>query len=232
MATAAPEAWPRLLLPLLAWLGAGAWVHAHFAPGGQGGLWLALFWMTLWGLRWLALRGLLPALLGDLACPCRAPRPGPADLAMGWMMGTVWLHADLCLALGLPLWATVLLHAALMALVPLGLQRLPRVRAWAVSVPLLLVLAGALLVWAGTSVAAMAASTWLVAWAWALPRAPMAPLRGASVLTLCMGPPVLWALHVYWPQHAAPLLGGALCGLGLLGWRLPRAGRVQRSLVL
>ena len=115
MATAAPElsanrTWPGAVL----WALAGLWAVESLPPDGSAGLLLAGLWAALLAWRWYsrARAGGLAARIAGLCCP--SPQPRLSDVAMGWMMGTLWWHAEGCLNAMLPSAATVVLHLLLM----------------------------------------------------------------------------------------------------------------------
>lgn len=217
MATAPPDIALRALWPgALLWVGVGGWAFERMPPDGRAGVLLALGW-------WLLLITGRSRLGGGTCCP--SPWPRWSDLAMGAMMGTLWWHADTCLAGAGPAALWVALHLGLMS-TPLWITRPVRRRLsrhWAHGEGLglwLLMLGLALLAptHAGAAWALMA--TLSVIWALepirrSAPHPPRA-LRWSLNLALLAGPVGLWALHQAWPTHGPTAFFHGLAGLATL----------------
>lgn len=233
MVTAAPElsvrrTWPGAVL----WTLAGAWAFESLPPDGSAGLWLGGVWALLLVWRWLP--GQRPggglARLAGLCCP--APQPRLSDVAMGWMMGTLWWHAEGCLSAGWPAAATVAGHLGLMlglghlaGRLPPGWQRRCALGAWALmaSSPL----------WTPALPNPLWPCMLLLTLAWACEPAGTLPGRLSwqrAVLGLC-GPLGLWLILARWPLHGAEALLQPLAQLALAAalvcvfhqaWRLVR----------
>jgi hypothetical protein len=201
--------WPSALL----WVGVGGWAFERLAPDGRAGGLLALgWWVLLMAGRWRH---------GAGAC-CPSPWPRGSDLAMGAMMGTLWWHADTCLAGAGPALLWVALHLGLMT-APFCVARSMRRRlsrhwndGWGLGL-WLLVLALSLCApdQPGAALGLMAA----LSLAWALEptrlRAPAQPhaVRWDLNLALLAGPIGLWALHQAWPTQGPTALFHGLAGL-------------------
>jgi hypothetical protein len=224
MATAAAELsvsrlWPAALL----WVLAGGWAFDRLPPDGSAGLWLAGFWSVLLALRmlpWMRWGGQAPRFAG-LCCPASQPRL--SDVAMGWMMGTLWWHAEGCLGSAAPpvVWvgAHLLGMAALLLATPLLMAHL--------SVAQRRGLAGAALLLGGV-IAARAATPLsltpglslgvmaLLSLAWACEPTTRQPPRTARLLLLAAGPLGLWLIHSRWPGTGPDALWQAIAALGLV----------------
>ena len=204
------------------WVLAGGWAFARLPPDGSAGLLLAGLWATLLVLRWLpwARWGWPVPRVAGLCCP--APQPRASDVGMGWMMGTLWWHAEGCLPGGVPAVSWVLLHAVSMAalaavsarwLSPAWRQRLA---------PLALGLAGLL------ALLVRGDALWLLmlllTLAWACEPASSGPLRPAlaRALMLLAGPLGLYVIHLQWPLLGpqAFVLPVAALGLAVIGFRV------------
>jgi len=201
MRTAAPEltiarTWP----PAAMWIFAGLWAMASLPPDGSAGLLLGAMWAALLLLRWLPWSqwSMRPPRIAGLCCP--AARPRVSDVAMGWMMGTLWWHTEGCLTALLPSAATVVLHLLLMlvlgqvaaALAPFW-QRFLACTAFA--------LIAAWPLWS----TAMANSLWpcmaLLTLAWVCEpagRLPGSLFFQRALVSLC-GPLGLWFILTRWP---------------------------------
>ena len=222
MATAAPElsasrTWPGAVL----WALAGLWAAEFLPPDGSAGLLLGGLWAALLAWRWhsRAPSGSLAARIAGLCCP--APQPRLSDVAMGWMMGTLWWHADGCLAGMLPAWATVALH--LLLTLALGQFATHLHPSWQ----------------RGGAVAALALIAIWPLWAVALPNAlwlcmllltvawacePAGGLPGSTswqraIAALC-GPLGLWFILSRWPVAGADALLQPLAVLALIALAL------------
>ena len=220
MATAAPElsvirTWPGAVL----WTLAGLWAVESLPPDGWAGLLLGGLWAALLVWRWRsrARPGSVAARIAGLCCP--APQPRVSDVAMGWMMGTLWWHADGCLAGVLPASATVALHLLLMlALGQLAAhlhpswQRGSALGAWALiaTSPL----------WAPAVPNALWLCMLLLTIAWACE--PAGGLPGSTnwqrATVLLCGPVGLWLILSRWPLAGADALLQPLAVLALLAW--------------
>lgn len=217
MATAAPDGslarlWPGALL----WVAAGGWALMRLPPDGAAGLWLGVMWAGLLVLRWLPgspLGWTLPRIAG-LCCP--TPRPRSSDVAMGWMMGTLWWHAEGCLGSSVPPAAGVALHLIGMGVLTQAARRLePRVQG-----------ALALLAWAGLALLLLwvqdpAPILWLcmllLTLAWACEPAGTLPgsLAVQRTLMLVAGPLGLGFIHLRWPLMGPDALLQPLLWLAL-----------------
>lgn len=237
MATAAPDLslsrlWPGALL----WVAAGGWALMRLPPDGAAGLWLGAMWAGLLLLRWLPgspLGWTLPRIAG-LCCPALQPRS--SDVAMGWMMGTLWWHAEGCLGASVPPAAGVVLHLIGMGLLAHAVRRLepPRQRtlallAWAVLALLLL--------WVRDAVPILWLCMLLLTLAWACEPAGTLPgsLAVQRTLMLVAGPVGLGYIHLRWPLMGPdallqPLLWLALAAIVCRVLSAPgQAGRVLNS---
>jgi hypothetical protein len=237
MATAAPDLslsrlWPGLLL----WVVAGGWALTRLPADGSAGLWLGALWAALLLLRWLPWTrwGWPVPRIAGLCCP--APQPRTSDIAMGWMMGTLWWHAEGCLGSSVPAAVGVVLHLLVMVFLAQAVRRLAApwqhplaVGSWGTVTVLLLCFGAA------------AQTLWLcmflltLAWACEPPGALPGHLALQRLLLLVGGPLGLWAIHLRWPllgpdALVLPFLLLALlaCVTGLLS--VPRqAPRVLNS---
>ena len=224
MATAAPEpSCTRLAVAMLCWLVAGAWALNRLPPDGSAGLLLGALWAAMLGLRWLpwARWGLPVPRVAGLCCPAAQPRV--SDVAMGWMMGTLWWHAEGCLGAQNPVLVPVLLHLMAMALL---LWLTARVPAWhrALSLGASVLALGAS--WLGGQAAWLCMLLWTLVWACEpVQRWPVPVSVQRAGLLLC-GPAGLWWLHVRWPEFGVEALTqgfGVLALLALvLHLRVPR----------
>jgi hypothetical protein len=222
MATAAPElsinrTWPGVIL----WTLAGLWAHEFLPPDGSSGLLLGGLWAALLAWRWnsRAPAGSVAARLAGLCCP--APQPRLSDVAMGWMMGTLWWHADGCLAGVLPAWATVALHLLLMlALGQLATHLHPSWRRGCAAVAFALIAIWPL--WATVPSNLLWLCMLLLTVAWACEPAGGLPGRmncQRATLALC-GPVGLWFILSRWPVTGADALLQPLALLALMALAL------------
>lgn len=222
MATAAPDlsvsrTWPGAVL----WTLAGLWAVEFLPPDGSAGLLLGGLWAALLAWRWhsRAPAGSLAARIAGLCCP--APQPRLSDVAMGWMMGTLWWHADGCLAGVLPASATVALHLVLMlALGQLATHLNP---SWQRACALW---AFALIATSPLWAPAVANALWLcmllLTVAWACEPAGALPGNGPwhrATVALC-GPVGLWLILSRWPVAGADALLQPLAVLALIALAL------------
>ena len=180
------------------------------------------------------------------AAPCAASAL-PA-MAMGLMMGTLWLSNAWCSAAGWSPATVVLLHLGAMAALP-ALTRLDLVPShlpapWAERLPLALLALGAGVLLAGTGAAHGLVGMGLLALAWSVhagrhrPNTASASPLAAAGWTLC-GPALLLAVGWLSPttgpgaqQLAYGLIGtAALLALAATGWRptLPHPLPLARS---
>jgi hypothetical protein len=205
--------WPGVLL----WVLAGAWALTHLPGDGSAGVHLGLMWaMLLFVRRWPWARwGLSLPRWAGLCCP--APQPRWSDVAMGWMMGTLWWHAEGCLGRQLPAAAGVAVHLGLMLALVYGVRplpapwRAPLARACWVAVAVLL------LCW-GTDPQTLWLCMLLLTLAWACEPVGSGAARVAWQRTpmLAAGPLGLWAIHWHWPVQGADALQAPLLLLSLL----------------
>ena len=234
MATAAPElsasrTWPGALL----WTLAGLWAIEFLPPDGSAGLLLGGLWAVLLAWRWhsRAPAGSLAARIAGLCCP--APQPRLSDVAMGWMMGTLWWHADGCLAGVLPAWATVALHLLLMlAMGQIATHLHP---SWQRGCALgAFALIASWPMWAPALPNALWLCMLLLTIAWACE--PAGGLPGSAswqraMMALC-GPVGLWFILSRWPVAGADALLQPLSALALLASALhlfKPSGRIVRN---
>lgn len=143
----------------------------------------------------------------DVAREAATPAGQWSGMAMGLMMGSLWLSADWCSASGLPVQAVIAAHLAVMGLLPALLSLTPAMRRrlgahQAEHLRLLLLAAGGLIALAEPSRAGWAAAMACHALAWAA-GVPRPPLRDRSTV-------FPWAL-------AGPVLLLAI-GLASQGW--------------
>jgi|GEM_PF-2614316 len=236
MATAAPDlSLARLWLPALLWVVVGGWAFERLPPDGSAGMLLGLMWAAMLMLRWLpwARWGLPVPRIAGLCCP--APQARISDVAMGWMMGTLWWHTEACLGRSAPPTLWVGLHllgmAALLVLLPRALRPLtPAQRlglswcALAAAAALAILIAVAAPAHPLPAVLAMG----LLTMAWVCE--PVVRARGPASLLGCSllvsGPVGLWTIHQRWPTTGPDALWQAIVLLGLLGTLL---GVLQRT---
>jgi len=201
---------------------------AGLAPGPMAHA-LLLLLAGVWAL-WSAL--LEAGSHGTIANPCGAAASLP-NTAMGLMMGSLWLSSSWCATAGLPPASVVGFHVLLMAVLPAlaSMWRLPpQMPPWAAqALPLVLVLAGSLVLQLGNGLAVGASGMGLLALAWALQGTPHSAVPAhhtARHWAALAGPALLLAVGWYSPtlgpqvlQAAYGLLGVcaslALVGLGL-----------------
>lgn len=217
MATAAPDLsaarlWPAALL----WVLAGGWAWDRLPPDGSAGVLLGAMWAALLVLRWLPWfrRGLWVPRIAGLCCP--APQPRLSDVAMGWMMGTLWWHADGCLGAALPATATVALHlAAMLALGQLSTWLAP---VWQRGLACgAFVVMSALLAFTPDKTGVLWLCMLLLTLAWSCEPAGGLPGGVAlqRALMLVCGPFGLWLIHLRWPVQGAQALLQPLALLAL-----------------
>lgn len=231
MATAAPEHLLARLGPAaLLWVAVGGWAFERLPPDGSAGVVLGLTWAALLLLRWLpwARWGLPVPRIAGLCCP--APQPRLSDVAMGWMMGTLWWHADGCLGVRGPLLLWVLLHLAGMAALLVSTRALarrlsgPQLQAVAAGAAALALLT----LWlrpldAFGTLAVMG----LFTLAWAMEPVQRSPgvASAAHGFMWLAGPPGLWLILAQWPTRGPDALWLALMLLaagGVLVWTAHR----------
>jgi hypothetical protein len=186
---AAPNVWPLAgaagllaVLPLL--------------PAGTAALAVLLLAAALWG-GWSA----------SLARSGGDASPTLPGLAMGLMMGSLWLASQWCLGPGWTPAQAVALHGGLMLGVPLLAAALRRTGRWPASAP------------AWTPVALLAAGALLMAW----PDATAWRLAGMVLLVLA------WAPGAHGTHPAGPTGAQVPTGLGpalllAVGWLAPTQG--------
>ncbi len=227
------------------WLAAVSWglwcgrLRAQ-RPCGQAGL--AWVWAPAWaallaGLAVMAWPAASSFLAAGLLAACALCLPGaqpaavPRDaaspagqwsgMAMGLMMGSLWLSADWCSAAGLPVQAVIAAHLAVMGLLPALLSVTPAMRRRLGTHPaedlrLLLLAAGGLVALVEPSPAGWAAAMACHALAWAA-GVPTPPARDRSTRFpwALAGPVLLLAIGLasqgWGPQALAA--GHALLGL-------------------
>jgi hypothetical protein len=218
--------WPPVLAALITWAVLGTPVPPS---------------LTAWPVS-LVLLG--AALLASAAVPERRRAPGRPPLpsnvssstglpqtAMGLMMGSLWLGNAWCASAGWSTPSVVGFHLLLMAVLP-GLvrldlipQHLPPLASRAL--PLLLVLAGALLLVAGQQLAHGLVGMLLLALAWALPTRPATATKTHRPWSALRWAPPSGPLLLITAGHWSPTLGpqaltlaygalGALAGITLL----------------
>lgn len=227
------------------WLAACAWglwsarLRAHRPCGQAGGAWA---WAPAWAallaglavMAWPATSSFLVAGL-LVACAMYLPEASSAaaarepaspaghwsGIAMGLMMGSLWLSADWCSASGIPVQGVIAAHLAVMGLLPALLSLGPAVRrvlslAAAEDLRLLLLAVGGLVALVEPSpvgwVGAMGCHA--LAWAAGVPRM-RAPAPSTSFPLALAGPLLLLAVglasQAWGPQALAA--GHALVGL-------------------
>ena len=241
MPTAALEASAtRSIVAALAWTMLGAVCFQALPPDGSAGWVLASAWAVagLW-MSWLAQR---PESRARWSLCCDEPGTLVSAVAMGWMMGTLWWHAQSCAgALSAPGWVAV--HAAGMALagtvvrpwsqVWTAAQR--RTAVWLAALGVLALLAesawapaqSGLEPWRGLMAMALVTGAWAVEPASARRQGPRWLLAG-------LGPLGLWFIHQAWLSQGPEALWRALqvwavAVLVLAAWRGWRAWRVRQS---
>ena len=199
------------------WALAGLWAVESLPPDGTAGLLLGGLWAALLAWRWHSRTraGGLAARIAGLCCP--APQPRISDVAMGWMMGTLWWHADGCLVGVLPAWATVALHLLLMlALGQLATHLHPSWQRGSALAAFALIATSPL--WAPAVANALWLCMLLLTIAWACE--PAGGLPGSAswqraIVALC-GPVGLWFILSRWPVAGADALLQPLAALALI----------------
>lgn len=187
--SAPPRAWPLAgaagLLAMLALL-----------PSGSAALAVLLLAAALWG-GWSA----------SLSRTAGGTTPTLPGLAMGLMMGSLWLASQWCLGPGWTPAQAVALHAGLMLGMPLLVAALGRTARWPTETA------------AWTPAALLAAGALLMAW----PDATAWRLAGMGLLVLA------WALGAHSTHSAGPTRAQVPSGLGpalllAVGWLAPTHG--------
>ncbi len=218
MATAAPEHLLARLGPAaLLGVAVGGWAFERLPPDGSAGLLLGGLWAALLLWRWMGRQrpASLAVRMAGLCCPAQQPRV--SDVAMGWMMGTLWWHADGCLVGVLPAFATVALHVLLMlALGQIAThlhptwQRSCALAAW--------VLIAAWPLWSPALPHALWLCMLLLTVAWACEPAGGLPGRELSqrAIVLLCGPLGLWFILSRWSVAGADALLQPLAVLALV----------------
>lgn len=206
------------LLPVVCWWAARCAVTARTPRHARAAGWVS---PLLLGVLWVLPTGpvaqgvlLLAAALwgcgsGALAAAMGPSRPTPPGLAMGLMMGSLWLSGQWCLGPGWTDTQSVALHLGLMVGVPgaLALARPARPTMW-VHAPLVLLAAGALcLAWPDAPAVRLPGMVLLVL-AWALPLTDWAPHVARSLPT-GLGPLLLLAVGLLAPTHGPTALQAA-----------------------
>ena len=204
----------------------GAWLLAGAAallaslivlPSGHAALAVLLLAAALWG-GWSAS---LARTAGDTA-------PTLPGLAMGLMMGSLWLAGQWCLGPGWTDAQAVALHLGLMTGVPLllGLYLPTSARAWDLSgrPQAVLLAAGALLMAFPTGASGRLAGMVLLVLAWSLGSHRAAPVQpGAVPLPAMLGPSLLLAVGLASPSLGPSSLQWAYSAVGVLAllttWR-------------
>jgi hypothetical protein len=220
MASAAPDLsvtriWPATLL----WTLAGLWAFESCPPDGSAGLLLGGLWAALLALRWMPWTrwGMAVPRIAGLCCP--APQPRLSDVAMGWMMGTLWWHADGCLGGSWP--ATVLVALHLLVMLALGQCSAWLSPGWQKKLAFTaFVLLTAWLLGAPGSIGGLWVHMCLIVVLWAFEpvgELPGGPFWQRALMLLC-GPLGLWFIHLRWPVAGGDALVQASAGLVLAGW--------------
>ena len=222
MATAAPDlgasrTWPAALL----WTLAGHAAFEFLPPDGSAGALLGGLWAALLALRWLpwARWGRRAPSLAGLCCP--APQPRISDVGMGWMMGTLWWHADGCLGTAWPPAIMVGLHVLVMlALGQLASHLTPSWQRACALGAFVLILTWP--VWASATAQPLWLCMLLLTLAWACEPAGGLPgsMGGQRLLLALCGPPGLWLILGRWPLAGADALLQPLAVLALVALAL------------
>ena len=220
MVTATPDLRAARMAPgALGWAGAGWATMMWLPPDGSAGWWLAAMWMAALLWRWLrpAPTWTLAWLVQGWCCPASAPRM--SDVAMGWMMGTLWWHAAGCLSGALPTELAVAVHLALMLAVGQWAHNWPvENKRWCAT--LAFAAMGLAPVWAPWIANPLWIGMGLLTLAWACEPTDEhgAHPRRERLFFLVVGPGGLVLILQLWPTHGPDAWWAAASALSLAAW--------------